>query len=193
MTTIGVGDVWAVETSGFTGDLIRLGADLEGEPTPASHVVMAHHIDARGRWQGIQGQPGGVGWVDMTQYITGPLAKYANSNADQPRTTEQRTALAQVGEGLLKIGYDWVGGIVADGLDDFHQATLAKLIDHYWGWTDLKHPNVAPGHVVCSSAWAYAYWVLKLVCPIGPNADPETVQPANWWIFNGNKKWTVGV
>jgi hypothetical protein len=184
---IGVGDVWAVDTTGIASDLIRFGSELEGHPAPAAHVMIADHIDARGRWQAIQGEPGGVGWGDMTPFISGPLARRCNSNILQPKTDDDRKAIQQIARGLLTVGYDWIGGIEADALDDAHLSGLADLIDKAWGWHDPKYPNVAPGHVVCSSAASYVYAARKLARPMRHSA--EQTQPADWWIFNRDEGW----
>jgi hypothetical protein len=62
-----------------------------------------------------------------------------------------------------------------------NERALAKLIDDWWGWSD----GVArPGHVVCSSAAAWAYGQLGLTRPGGRE---EMVTPADWWNFN--KQW----
>jgi hypothetical protein len=179
ITDMGIGDVCAVDTSGLAGDLIRLGSELEGKPAPASHVVVVHHVDKRGRWWGVAGQPGGVGWADMLDYTTGPLAPHSNSNAVQPRTTAQRALLAKTAAGLLGVQYDWVGGIGGDALDDVHLAELADLVDDWWGWGDRT--GLAPAHVVCSSM---AAWVQRHVGLAAPAGAAELVQPADWWRFN---------
>jgi hypothetical protein len=177
------GDIWAVDAGGFGRPFIMLGARLAGHPAPVDHVVMAHHADKRGVWWGIEGRPGGVGWVQMDRYLTGPLARHASSNAAQPRTTAQRHALCTIGEGLLSTGYDWVGGIAADMALAFHGLELARLLDHWWGWRD----GVArPPHVVCSSAWAWAYGKVGLARPAG---GAELVTPADWWAFNQARSW----
>jgi hypothetical protein len=185
--TLGVGDVIAVDGAGWAADLIRFGAILEGESTPASHVVVATRIDRRARWWGIEGRPGGVGWVDMAKYTTGKLAPLSNSNELQPRTDAERALIAKVAEGLLGTDYDWFGGITGDGLDDIHLKDLTDIIDHLWGWKDQNNIDVAPGHVVCSSAAEWIYRALHLKAP--QRHITESVQPADWWIFNHTEGW----
>lgn len=181
---LGVGDICAVEVTGFAGWAITLGSALRGEPTPATHVVCVHHQDKAGRWWGIQGQPGGVGWVDMAQYWGSPTARFGNSNSLQPRTPQQRAAIAQVLEGLLHTGYDWVGGIVPDGFDDLHQQEVADLIDRLWG----SAGKTAPGHLVCSAVASYTYRRLSLPAPPG---QTEQVQPGDWWRWNATQGWAA--
>ena len=189
---VAIGDVWAVHTAGIPAKLIDIGDVIEGKPTPANHVVVAHHQDARGRWWGVEGRPGGVAWCEMAGYTTGPAARLAASNYQQPRTAVQRAAVAKAAEGLLHVGYDWVGGIIPDGFDDVGLKDLAGLIDKWWGWgsepddggTTTLAP--APGHVVCSSLAAWVYDHLGLPAPAG---DAELVQPADWWDWNTEEGW----
>ena len=73
MTTLAAapGDVLAVWSStSLTGDLIRVGEALRGLPAVANHVAIITHQDQKGRWIGIQGQPGGVGLVDCTNWLS---------------------------------------------------------------------------------------------------------------------------
>jgi hypothetical protein len=188
---LGIGDVIAVEITGLADDLIRVGDDIKGKPTPASHVVVVHHQDSAGRWWGIQGQPGTVGWVDMAEYWGSPTAKAGNSNGLQPRTPAQRQSVADLCAGLVGIGrYDWLGGIVPDGLDDVHLPELADLVDKWWGWqsTPGKPEALAPGHVVCSSMPAWAHDRLGIPRPM-PKNNAEAIQPADWWVFNNEEQW----
>lgn len=57
-------DVLVVRTSGFAADMIRLGAALTGKPNLDNHVAVMHHWDGEVPW-GLEGKPGGVGWVDL--------------------------------------------------------------------------------------------------------------------------------
>jgi hypothetical protein len=181
---LAVGDVIAVRTSGWAADVIRFAEALGGKSNLASHVAIVHHRDIRKRWWGIEGRPGGVGWVDMAKYTRGPFAKFGNSNAAQPRTEAQRVTIATVASGLLGVGYDWAGGIFADGLDDMHLGSLAVLLDLWWGWADKSHQ--APGHLVCSSAAAWVYRSLGLPRPAGTS---ERIQPSDWWDWNTAAGW----
>ena len=181
--TIGAGDVLAVNTgNALVSELIRFGAAIEGKPNIANHVVVVHHKDQRGTWWGIEGRPGGVGYVDMAKYVDTPLVKYANSNSAEIRTDEQRSTIAKAAEGLLGVGYDWVGGIACDALDSLRLAGLADLVDQWWGWKDPENPNERPAHVVCSSLAAWVYLNLGLARP--QIRDEELCMPADWWVFN---------
>lgn len=175
---IGVGDVWAVDTgSSLVARVIRLGERMSGKSDKANHVVIVHHQDAAGTWWGIEGRPGGVGWVDLANYEG---TRYLNTNAAEPRTDAQRLAIAGMAVGLLGTGYDWVGGITADLDVALHMPDLAKLLDDAWGWHSPDKPGQRAGHVVCSSAATWIYTALTLACPkLG-----ELTMPGDWWTFN---------
>jgi hypothetical protein len=144
--------------------LIRVGSWLSGHPGRADHVVMAHHIDDAGTQWGIEGRPGGVGWVDLATY---PVV--TSTNADQPKTDEQREALCALAKGMLGTPYDWVG-IAAD-------AMMALYMHRLWLAKDFG--DAAPAHVVCSSAWDWGYEHLGLASPGGTDGTRWTT-PADW-------------
>lgn len=176
------GDVWAVDAAGFGRIPIIIGSWLAGHRAPVDHVVVTHHQDKNMVWWGIEGRPSGVGWVNMSRYMTTPSQlKAARGNTKQPLTEAQSAAVCKLMEGILGTGYDWIGGILADFDDALRADELAKLVDHWWGWSD----NVArPPHVVCSSAAAWAYGRLGLDRPGGRE---EIITPADWWDFN--RQW----
>jgi hypothetical protein len=153
--------------------LIRAGDWLRGHHARADHVVMAHHIDDAGTWWGIEGRPGGVGWVDLATY-----PNVTSTNADQPKTPEQREQLCELAKGMLGTPYDWVG-IVAD-------AMMALHLHRLWGSDDFG--DQAPAHVVCSSAWDWGYEHLGLVSPGGTDGTRWTT-PADWERFNLAAGW----
>lgn len=182
ISELNVGDVLAVGTAGWAADVIRLGEDIGGKPSPANHVVIVHHVDAAARWWGICGQPGGVGWVDIRQYTRGgELAQAGNSDAALPRTHQQREQVAAAALALIGTPYDWVAGIGADALGDLRAKRLAAQLDRWWGWRDPQNPEAAPGHIACSSLAAWIHDSLGLPGPGGP---AEIVQPSDWWLFN---------
>ena len=172
------GDVVAVRTGGWEAAWIRFGAAIRGLPNLDNHVVVAHHVDKAGTLWGIEGRPGGVGWVDMARYLKGPLSGYAVANWEQPKTTVQRQAVCQTMELILKMGYDW-RAIVEDGLDDLH------IPDP---WQEKWKDGTVPGHVVCSSAAMVGY--AKAGLPRPDPADPAHVQPGDWTEFTLNRAWT---
>jgi hypothetical protein len=111
MTTLAAapGDVLAVWTSSdLTSDLIRVGEALRGLPAVANHVAIVTHQDQKGRWIGIQGQPGGVGLVDCTPWLGDSRTR---SNHDQPKPNDHNQLTILLGSCAKSLGiqYDWVG------------------------------------------------------------------------------------
>jgi cell wall-associated NlpC family hydrolase len=182
LTTLNPGDVVAVDTGdALQDDLIRLGGLLKGEPSPANHVVIVHHRDKAGTLWGIEGRPGGVGYVDMAKYLREPLVKYGNSNTALARTAQQSAAICEAALSLLGTPYDWTGGIAADALGSLpYLKELSGLLDKLWGWKDGS--NLRPAHVVCSSLAQWVYAHLGLPCP--EVRDAELCTPADWWAYN---------
>jgi hypothetical protein len=89
------GDVLAVWSSAsLAGDLIRVGEALGGLPAVANHVAVITHQDQKGRWIGIQGQPGGVGLVDCTNWLSDSRTR---SNHDQARPDDHGQLTATPG------------------------------------------------------------------------------------------------
>jgi hypothetical protein len=179
---VGAGDVLAVNTgNALFSRLIRLGEALRDQPNLANHVVIAHHRDAKGTWWGIEGRPGGVGWAQLDGYLADTRTA---ANTGQPRTDAQRDSIAKAAEAMLGVGYDWVGGILCDALDDVACRNAAKLVDDWWGW---RSGGARPGHVVCSSLAAYVYKVNGLAHP--STGTEEVCQPSDWWAFNNAHGW----
>jgi hypothetical protein len=163
------GTVLVVRSAGFAGWWIRFGAALRGHPNLQNHVAVVHHADPAGTLWCIEGRPGGVGWRDATAYLA---SRWTISNSGQPLTPVQRGGICKVMEALLGTPYDWQA-IVADGA-----ASLGwKLPGWDAKWTDGQ----VAGHVVCSSAAAYAYHAAKAAHPGGDRG----CLPAGWtqWII----------
>lgn len=183
--TLNPGDVVAVDTgNALPDDLIRLGALLDGTPAPANHVVIVHHRDKAGTLWGIEGRPGGVGYVDMAKYTGGVLAKYGNSNTGLPRAPYQSDMVCNAAHTMLGTPYDWKGGILADTLMALNLGGLAEQLDRWWGWPDVCGTALRPAHVVCSSLAQWVYVRLGLPCP--KVADAELCTPADWWAYNAS-------
>lgn len=177
-------DVLAVCTgTGLVQKLIDIAGVLRGHPTPANHVVGITHQDALGRWIGMEGRPGGFGLVDCTPYLRDPRTR---SNHGQPRTAAQAALVTGVAMKLSGTPYDWAGGIGADAADALDLTALAAELDRLWAWPDPQSGLMA-GHVVCSSAWAWAYEVAKALHP-GTGAE-RTVTPGMWWDWNDGQGW----
>ncbi len=172
------GDVVLVHSGGVVGRLIRLGAALLDKPNIRNHVAIAHHVTAGVTW-GIEGRPGGVGWVDMSAYIASP---YSLANTEQPKTDAQRSQVAEIVESLLRVPYDWTA-IAADAMRAIHA-------DRLWRPKDFTPGDLAPGHVVCSSLADYAYSKAGLASPCKFDDDGIRLStPADWDAFIEQEEW----
>jgi hypothetical protein len=166
------GDIVVVRTpGGFPTPQwwIRFGAALRNQPNLDNHVAFMHHYDSQGVPWGLQGQPGGVGWVDMRQYIASPWT--VNNCGQGGRSMPDRTAACLTAEKMLGTKYDWqaIGG---DGLMDLHV--------HLWNDMTSFH-GLKPGEVVCSSFAAYIYETRNWAHP--DTGTERVCQPAGWEEF----------
>lgn len=177
MTDIGPGDVIAVRTTGIGAWLIRLGARLRGLPGSVNHVVIVHHLNDQGRWIGLEGRPGGVGWVDCTNYVASPATV---DNREQPKTEAQRYLVAKAAEKLIGVAYDWTA-IVADTAYDLG---LPRPDDLDW------YGSQQPLHVICSAYAAWCYREVGLARP-GPSDGGRFLQPADWAAWDLAKGWAA--
>lgn len=171
MTSLDVGDlVLTRHHDSLPMWFVRFGAALRNLPNSVDHVIIVHHRDPTGLLWGLEGRPGGVGYVALTNEIL--KNPYTISNVGQPKTQEQRFLIAKGAEKLIGTPYDW-GGIALDA-----GAILGvDLWDKQWG-------DKPPGHVVCS---AYADWEYELVKLLTPRQD-RLCMPAHWaklWIERG--------
>lgn len=166
------GDVVCTRSpKGWPAFLIRLGAALRDRPNTVNHVIIAHHFDDAGTLWGVEGRPGGVGWVDMHGALAGP---YTIDNRHQPKTDAQRAAVCAAAEGLLGTPYDWVG-IAQDAMDAIGAQDL---------WAQKWNGEV-PAHVVCSSLADWAYEHVGLASP----TPDRTCTPGDWAAFITTKGW----
>lgn len=172
------GDVVLVRTRGWTGALIRFGAALLGRPNVHNHVAIVHHADDAGVMWGIEGRPGGVGWVDMDVYLND---SWSLANTDQPKTADQRTRVAEAAYSMLKMRYDWTA-IASDALKALH-------LERLWRAKDYNEDTV-PGQVVCSSLADYVYAKVGLASPGLTDGDGiRFTTPADWDMFIDTKGW----
>jgi len=173
---VNVGDVICTrEGKWWIGGAIRLGARLLNLPAFTNHVIIVHHRDERGMWQGIEGRPGGVGWVDMTERLRYPLT---NANNEQPKTDAQRYLIATAAEALVNVPYDWA----AIGEDTRIALRLRTRIVREWP------ENEVPGQVVCSSFADWAYEKVGLANP-GGREQTRFTTPGHWDQFIIEKGW----
>lgn len=180
------GDVLAVWTgAGEIQDFIRVGEALLGKPAVANHVIIVTHKDMAGRWMGIQGQPGGVGPVDCTPFLSDSRTM-ANHAQPKPDDRGQLTSFLASAAKSLGISYDWVG-IAEDALDALHVHDLSRLIDPLWRWP-TQH-NLLPGHVVCSSLAAMLYDLSSVGWAHPDLGDERECEPADWWQWSQAEAW----
>lgn len=166
------GDVLCVDTGSRWGRWVKLGGLLSGGGRSGpDHIVVVHHWDDTGNLWGIEGRPGGVGWVELA----GCGYRLVSTNALQPKTDIQRQAVCGIVKGLLQTPYDW-SAIVIDAMH--------AIGDHQL-WASRAWGTQAPGHVVCSSLADWAYERLELATP-GPD---RWVTPWEWNTFNKTKGW----
>jgi hypothetical protein len=182
-TVLKPGDVLAVRGGGLAGDAIRLGAALHGNPNLDGHIIVMHHYDSGGVPWGLQGQPGGVGWVDMRPALAD---EWTLNNCGQPgRSDSDRTEAAKDAEGMLGTRYDWVA-ILGDG---GHDLGISYADLHVKAWNLNGPQGIKPGEVVCSSFAAYVYAKRKWNHP--DLGNERLCQPADWDEFIITNGWNV--
>lgn len=189
MTTLAAapGDVLAVWSStSLTGDLIRVGEALRGLPAVANHVAIITHQDQKGRWIGIQGQPGGVGLVDCTNWLSDSRTR---SNHDEPKPNDHNQLTMLLGSCAKSLGiqYDWVG-IAEDACAALDLTDLSAAIDPLWRWPS-EH-DLLPGHVVCSSLAAMLYDLPEVGYGHPDLGQERKCEPADWWDWSDRQLWT---
>jgi hypothetical protein len=175
--TLAVGDVICTrEGAWWISGAIRLGARLLGLPAFVNHVIIVHHWDSEhNSWVGVEGRPGGVGWVDITSRLSQPLT---NANNQQEKSEGQRYLIAKAAESLLNVAYDWQA-IAED----------ARIAARMWLRAAEEWPDDAvPGHVVCSSFADWAYEKVGLSNP-GGNSQTRFTTPGHWDKFIIGKEW----
>lgn len=178
------GDVLAVWTSdSFTSTMIRIGYALRGKISVANHVALITHQDQKGRWIGVQGQPGGVGLVDVTHWLND---RRTRTNHAQPRPNDKgqlRNFLASCAHSI-GIRYDWMG-IAEDGVADLRVHDLSAQMNQLWQ-QQLADGHL-PGEVVCSSLAAAQYALAGWAHP--DLGDERRCQPGDWWAWSDQESW----
>lgn len=173
-TVLKPGDVLAVRSAGFVAAAIRIGAALLDQPNVSNHIAVMHHWDGQVPW-GLEGRPGGVGWVDLRGYIASP---WTLNNCAQPgRDDTGRAMVATLAEKMLGTAYDWAA-IADDTLRAFHMDDLfSKTIN-----------GTVPGHIVCSSYAAFLYERAGWERPVVADRDTE---PADWDALILTRGWNI--
>lgn len=172
----GPGNVVVCDGDSAIAKWIEVAAVLRGKPA-ANHVALFHHTDQHGTHWGIEGRPGGVGWVDLRRYLTD---RRTRTNAAQPLTAAQRAAITTYMVKLLGSAYDWLGGIAADG---------AQVLNIPVDWSPDPKTGLVPGHVVCSSSTAWAYQQEGVPAPTDSSGAWRHVTPGDWSGFIQEQGW----
>jgi hypothetical protein len=181
MTEIRPGDVLVVRDRTFWARAIRWGGAIGDSPNVWNHVVVASHHDDAGTFWGVEGRPGGTGWVDIRARLDD---RWTISSADQPKTDEQRAHIATVAAGMVGRPYDWAA-IVRDAMD-------ALSIDTLWRLPDWDGRAGAPAHVVCSSLASYVYRECGLAAPTGTHgAGGRWATPYDWAAWILRRAWAA--
>lgn len=177
---IGIGDVIVTrEGPWYVSAAIRFGAWLMKRPANCNHVTIVHHYDKDTKaWWGIEGRPGGVGWIDITSRLAHPLT---NANNAQPKSEDQRYLVAVAAESLLGVAYDWEG-IAGDA------AQAARIQRIMWKRVAEWREDETPAHVVCSSFADWTYEKVGLANPGGYGRTRMTT-PGDWDAFMIREEW----
>lgn len=147
---------------------------LSDKSTLVNHVAIYTHTDNAGMPRGLEGRPGGFGWVNLTSYLQDPATI---ANAEQPKTEEQRAKVVALARTAIAIPYDWAAILaMAAGAAGF-RFSLTE-----WPETGL------PSHMVCSSAADYFYEAVGLPNPGGYTKTRGT-DPQDWAAFVEGKLW----
>jgi hypothetical protein len=170
------GDVLAVRLGGLASELIRIGEEMAGKPGLDNHIAVMHHWLNGTPW-GLQGEPGGVGWVDLRAYLA---SGFTVNNCGQPgRDDAGRAAVAALAERMIGTAYDWCS-ITDDTLRAFHMHDLFSQTLN----------GTVPGHLVCSSYAAFLYERQGWERPAVTDRDTE---PGDWTAFALEHGWSVTI
>lgn len=134
-----------------------------------NHIAVFHHVDDAGVKWAIEAQPTGVAWrrIDTLGRVM--------TNADQPKTDQQRATIITGVYSMLKMPYD---------IPAIEAAAFRDLADSGVTW-DMEWDGFRPPvHVICSSLASYWQWQARLA---GPHSWRST--PLDWAEFMDNRGW----
>lgn len=147
---------------------------LGDKATLVNHVALFTHVDTEGQPRGLEGRPGGFGWVNLTAYLADPATI---CNADQPKTPDQRETVVRLAQTAVGLPYDWKAILAM-------AAGSAGLPFRLQEWPE----DGVPSHMVCSSAADYFYEAAGLPNPGGYRKTRGT-DPNDWSLFILGKLW----
>jgi hypothetical protein len=176
MTTPQPGDILLTRGSAWTSRLIRLGAALLDRPNAYNHVIVFTHYDQLGIPQGIEARAEGAGDIDLRKTLA---SRWVMSNADQPKTPQQRDLIVTAAKGAKGTPYDWAA-IVVEGLEALRITPL---------WTLPERPaDRLPTSLICSALADWAYAKAGLANP-GGDAHNRLTTPSDWAAWVITKGW----
>lgn len=155
--------------------LIWIQAILTGKSKyrQSGHIIVFTHVDTEGRYWGIEGRPGGVGWAQLDKRS----GKWALTNVDQPKDAAQRSKIVETMKELIGTKYDYSAYV----------AIALQTVGITTEWTDFKG-NQVPTHVICSAVADYVYEDVGLDNPGGYRITRFTT-PAEWAEFVDKREW----
>jgi hypothetical protein len=171
------GDVLLTRGTAWTSKVIRFGAALLDRPNTYNHVIVIHHRDNLGVLWGVEARAEGVGWIDLTRTMR---SRWVLTNADQPKTPEDRVFIAKTVEGAIAAPYDWTA-IVAEAFE-------ALRIDEFWRPAEFPEDGRLPYGTICSALADWAYERRGLPNP-GGAAKTRTTTPSDWQTFLTLRPW----
>ena len=176
LTTLKPGDVIVTEMGVWViRILIWLQAVLTGKAKyrQGGHIIVFTHTDLQGRYWGIEGRPGGVGWAELRKRND----NWTLTNVDQPKDALQRSKIVETMKELLGTKYDYSAYI------EIALQTMGITTQ----WTDFRKNDV-PTHVICSAVADYVYEDVGLANPGGMKVTRFTT-PVEWAEFIDEKEW----
>ena len=161
-------DLLIVRTSGFWAEVIRFGEHMQDQPDGQNHVAVMHHWDGDVPW-GLEGRPGGVGWVNLRGYLK--LDATVNNCGQPGRDDQARAWVADKARAMIGTKYDWEA-IADDTLRAFRMPEL---------WARNFTGDKAEGAVICSSYAEFLYAARNWDHPL--TSDDRDTEPADWTRF----------
>jgi hypothetical protein len=170
------GDVILTRGNAWTSRMIRLGAALLDMPNVHNHVIVFTHYDKLNIPQGIEARAEGAGDIDLRRTLK---SRWLMSNAEQPKTPQQRELVIQAAKGLKGTEYDWPA-IFVEGLQ-------ALRITPFWTLPERPKDRL-PTSLICSALADWAYAKAGLANP-GGDSRTRLTTPADWEMFITTRGW----
>lgn len=155
--------------------LIWLHAAITGRLpySKGGHIIVVSHRDDEGRLWGIEGRPGGIGWTLLDDRAD----SWGLSNAEQPKTDEDRQFIVNTMQQLLGTRYDY----------EAYLAIALTTLGITHRWTDFNGEDI-PVSFICSAVADWVYEECGLPSP-GGMTETRFVTPPMWMSFVIKKEW----